>query len=393
MRIAIIAEYYLPAINGVVYHMEALRAGLIEAGHEVLIVKPDFNAKHHHITDGILYSPALKLPNLYDYCVSYSYSKSELKLLQEWKPDILHIHTEFSQGLFALYAGRKLNIPIVYTCHTMYYDYLHYLGVFKNFKAAKSFVNKSILKYTNSAKAVICASTKMEDFLKRCNVTTPIYKIPNACITTDFAEETLNQEVINNLKLQYAIKPEDFIACFCGRLASEKNLSLTLEYWKQFVDRMPNAKLFIIGNGPARAELEQEAKDYGLTHSVIFTGAVPHETVKYYYHLCDAYIMTSLSENHSVSALEAIACGIPVVHLYDKENEDQYIEGVTGFAFKDTAGFNSILHNIYNRKQRTKDGKTLKEEISAAALEDNYQTMAQKIAEVYQRVLAESHNP
>lgn len=393
MRIAIIAEYYLPAINGVVYHMEALKTGLIEAGHEVLIVKPDFNAKHHHITDGILYSPALKLPNLYDYCVSYSYSKSELKLLQEWKPDILHIHTEFSQGLFALYAGRKLNIPIVYTCHTMYYDYLHYLGVFKNFKAAKSFVNKSILKYTNSAKAVICASTKMEDFLKQCNVTTPIYKIPNACITTDFAEETLNQEVINNLKIQYAIKPEDFIACFCGRLASEKNLSLTLEYWKQFVDGMSNAKLFIIGTGPARAELEQQAKDYGLTNSVIFTGAVLHENIKYYYHLCDAYIMTSLSENHSVSALEAIACGIPVVHLYDKENEDQYIEGVTGFAFKDTAGFNSILHNIYNRKQCTNDGKTLKEEISAAALENNYQTMTKKIVDVYRRVLAESHNP
>lgn len=137
MRIAIIAEYYLPAINGVVYHMEALRTGLIEAGHEVLIVKPDFNTKHHHITDGILYSPAVKLPNLYDYCVSYPYSKSELKLLQEWKPDILHIHTEFSQGMFALYAARRLNIPIVYTCHTMYYDYMHYLGIFKNLKAAK----------------------------------------------------------------------------------------------------------------------------------------------------------------------------------------------------------------------------------------------------------------
>ena len=392
MRIAIIAEYYLPEINGVVYHMEALRMGLIEAGHEVLIVKPDFNTKHHHITDGILYSPALKLPNLYDYCVSYPYSKSELKLLQEWKPDILHIHTEFSQGMFALYAGRTLNIPIVYTCHTMYYDYMHYLGIFKNLKAAKNFINWSILRYTNAAKAVICASTKMEDFLKQCKVTTPIYKIPNACITTDFSEETLNQEVINNLKLQYAIKPEDFIACFCGRLASEKNLSLTLEFWKQFVDRMPNAKLFIIGNGPARAELEQQALDYGLTHSVIFTGAVPHETVKYYYHLCDAYIMTSLSENHSVSALEAIACGLPVVHLYDKENEDQYIEGLTGFAFKDSTVFVKILHDIYDKKQYAEDSKTLKEEINSAMAQDNYQTMAQKIAEVYQRVLAESHN-
>ena len=390
MRIAIIAEYYLPEINGVVYHMEALRKGLIEAGHEVLILKPDFKAKHYHITDGILYSPALKLPNLYDYSVSYPYSKIELKLLQEWKPDILHIHTEFSQGIFALYAARQLNVPIVYTCHTMYYDYMHYLGVFKNFKAAKSFINKSILKYTNAAKAVICASTKMEDFLKQCNVTTPIYKIPNACITTDFAEETLNQDQLHALKTQYNIKPNSFAACFCGRLAAEKNLSLTLDFWKDFTADMPNCKLFIIGDGPSKDELERKAKDYGLENSVVFTGKTPHETVKYYYHLCDTYIMTSLSENHSVSALEAIACGIPVVHLYDKENEDQYIEGVTGFAFKDSESFNKILHTIYDKKQRTGESKTLKEEINTAVAKDNYQTMAQKILAVYKHVLAES---
>ena len=272
----------------------------------------------------------------------------------------------------------------------MYYDYIHYFGALQNFQAVKDFIDHGILRYTNAAKAVICASTKLEDFLKQCKVTTPIYKIPNACITTDFAEETLNQDVVHNLKIQYNIKPDDFIACFCGRLAAEKNLSLTLEYWKNFTADMSNAKLFIIGNGPAKAELEQQAKDYGLTNSVIFTGAVLHENIKYYYHLCDAYIMTSLSENHSVSALEAIACGIPVVHLYDKENEDQYIEGVTGFAFKDAGEFNKILHDIYNRKQRAKDDKALKEEISAAAIKDNYQTMTKKIVDVYRQVLAET---
>ena len=102
--------------------------------------------------------------------------------------------------------------------------------------------------------------------------------------------------------------------------------------------------------------------------------------------------MTSLSENHSVSALEAIACGIPVVHLYDKENEDQYIEGVTGFAFKDSGGFVKILHDIYDKKQYAEGSKTLKEEIHSAMVQNNYQTMAQKIADVYQQVLAESHN-
>ena len=393
MRIAIITECYLPEINGAVYHIEALRKGLIELGHEVLIVKPDANTKHHHITDGILYSPAVKLPHLYNYSVSYPHSRTRLKLLKEWNPDIIHIHHEFSQGLFALYAGRKLNIPIVYTCHSMYCDYIHYFGALQNLKAVKDFIDHGILRYTNAAKAVICASTKLEDFLKQCKVTTPIYKIPNACITSDFAEETLNQDVVRNLKIQYNIKPEDFVACFCGRLAAEKNLSLTLEYWKDFAAGMPNAKLFIIGDGPAKAELEKQAKDYGIGNSVIFTGAVLHENIKYYYHLCDAYIMTSLSENHSVSALEAIACGMPVVHLYDKENEDQYIEGVTGFAFKDSAAFNKILHNLYEKKQSAKNSKALKEEISTAALQDNYQTMTQKIVEVYQQVLADPHNP
>ena len=102
--------------------------------------------------------------------------------------------------------------------------------------------------------------------------------------------------------------------------------------------------------------------------------------------------MTSLSENHSVSALEAIACGMPVVHLYDKVNEDQYIEGVTGFAFKDSTAFVKILHDISDKKQHASDSKTLKEEISTAALQDNYQTMTKKIVEVYQRVLAETRN-
>ena len=84
MRIAIITECYLPEINGAVYHIEALRKGLIELGHDVLIVKPDANTKHHHITDGILYSPAVKLPHLYNYSVSYPHSRTRLKLLKEW---------------------------------------------------------------------------------------------------------------------------------------------------------------------------------------------------------------------------------------------------------------------------------------------------------------------
>ena len=388
MRIAIFTECYVPEINGVVYHIETLRRGLIEAGHAVLIVKSDFKTRRHYIEDDILYSPAVKLRNLYDYSISYPYSKTRLRLLKEWAPDVIHIHTECSQGIFALYAARKLQIPVVYTIHTMYYDYLHYFGRLQNLRALKKVVNWTILRYTNAAKAVICASVKMEEFLQLCGVTTSIYKIPNACISGDFSEQMLDKDMLQNLKDKYHIRPTDFNLCFCGRIAEEKNLSVMLDYWKTIVADMPCGRLFIIGDGRSRVGLEQKAKELGLEQSVLFTGKVPHELIKYYYHLCDAYFMTSLSENHSVSALEAIACGLPIVHMYDKTNEDQYIEGLTGFAFTETDTLLTILRTIYEGNHGGAK-KRLKNEVITATTKDDYRAMTGKICEVYEQVIAE----
>ena len=391
MRIAIVTECYVPEVNGVVYHIETLRKGLIEAGHEVLIVKPDFNVKRHCIKNNILYSPAIRLKNMYDYSISYPYSKTRLNLLKEWKPDIIHIHNEYSQGIFALYAGRKLGIPIVYTIHTMYYDYLHYLGILKNLKTIKKAVNWGILKYTSAAKAVICASTKMENFLKMCKVSTPIYKIPNTCITSEFSEESLDNNLMQILRGDYDIKPTDFNICFCGRIATEKNLSVMLEYWKKIIKEIPRSRLFIIGDGPAKSELELQAKELEITESVIFTGKISHELIKYYYHLCDAYLMTSLSENHSVSALEAIACGLPIIHSYDKTNEDQYIEGSTGFAFRNLDELIQILHKVYEKNHNLPKGQRLKDQITKHAITGDYKAMTTKILDIYKQAISENN--
>lgn len=166
MRIAIVTECYVPEVNGVVYHIETLSKGLREAGHQVLIVKPDFNVKRHIIKDNILYSPAVKLKNMYDYSISYPYSKTRLKLLKEWKPDIIHIHNEYSQGIFALYAGKKLGIPIVYTIHTMYYDYLHYFGILQNLKVLKKAVHWEIPNIRNLPKPLFVHPPKWKISLK-----------------------------------------------------------------------------------------------------------------------------------------------------------------------------------------------------------------------------------
>ena len=110
MKIALFAETYLPFINGVVTHISILRDGLIKLGHEVLVVAADPKAKHHYIEDGVLHCPAHKSRSkrFYGYGLANPISRTRLKILKEFDPDILHIHQEFGLGLFAAKAADRL---------------------------------------------------------------------------------------------------------------------------------------------------------------------------------------------------------------------------------------------------------------------------------------------
>ncbi len=128
MRIALFTETYLPYINGVVTHVKLLREGLEKLGHTVLVVTSDPNTHHHYIEDGVLHCPAVKLKKIYGYGLASPYSHTRTKLLEEFHPDIIHIHTEFSMGISGIHIAHKLKVPLVYTLHTMYDDYVYYVA-------------------------------------------------------------------------------------------------------------------------------------------------------------------------------------------------------------------------------------------------------------------------
>ena len=105
MRIALFTETYLPYINGVVTHVKLLREGLEKLGHTVLVVTSDPNTHHHYIEDGVLHCPAVKLKKIYGYGLASPYSHTRTKLLEEFHPDIIHIHTEFSMGISGIHIA------------------------------------------------------------------------------------------------------------------------------------------------------------------------------------------------------------------------------------------------------------------------------------------------
>lgn len=114
-----------------------------------------------------------------------------------------------------------------------------------------------------------------------------------------------------------------------GRLAKEKNTTELVDS----MQNLPDAVLLIVGDGPERAALEQQAQSLGVADRVIFVGAVPPAEVPRYYALGDVFVSASTSEAQGLTYIEAMAAGLPLLCHADPCLDALVREGETGWAY------------------------------------------------------------
>lgn len=354
MKIALFTETYLPYINGVVTHVKILKEGLEELGHEVLVVCADVDARHHYVRNGVLHCPAKSFKRFYDYGLAFPVSNSRLRLIQQFDPDIIHIHNEFGIGLSGAIIAKKLKKPLVYTLHTMYDDYLYYVAPRPLIPFMKRTSHHYAKFLANQAAALTGPSKKVEEFFRECGVSKDVSVVPNPVELDQFEPSNIDPQKKHAFRAKYQIDDSTTLACFCGRLGREKSVDVMLDYWAQTVKPEDNIKLLIIGEGPAHEELIEQSKKLGIDNMVIFTGKVMHDELPPYYASCDCYITTSLSDTNSISMLEAMATGLPVLHRYDPLNAGQVQPGVNGYIFHDA---NEMYKELLAFRDRSTDEK------------------------------------
>ena len=333
MKIALFTETYLPHINGVVTHVKILKEGLEQLGYQVLVVTADADAQRHYIENGVLHCPAHTSKRFYGYSLAKPISRTRLKFIKEFAPDIIHIHNEFGIGLSGILCAKLLKIPLVYTLHTMYDDYIYYIAP----KPLVPTTTRLSHRYTKflavQANALTGPYKKCEEYLRLAGVDKDVSVIPNAVELDQFAPKNFDDQVKAELRIKHGIRPDAMVACFVGRLGKEKSVDVLLDYWQQAITPQDNMHLLVIGDGPSRPELERQADDLGIADMVTFTGKVPHEELPPYYALCDVYITASLSDTNSISMLEGMCSGLPVLQRTDPLNADQVRDGKNGYNF------------------------------------------------------------
>jgi 1,2-diacylglycerol 3-alpha-glucosyltransferase len=320
MRIGIFTDTYHPDINGVVTSIKMLEREMKKRGHEVYIFSP---SKHEPTENQNLYmlkSIPLFVAKKFKYRVATFYSRPIAKEIKELNLDIVHTHCEFSLALFGKIISRKFGIPFVHTYHTMWEDYMHYVVPIKGTRNIypKRFARSFSKNFVRKADCIIAPSKKTEKYLKyRCGIKNkPIYIIPTGIDIDPFNPSNFTNEAKNNLKKSIGVNENDKVVLFIGRIGEEKSIDQVLSAMPEVFKTLPDTKFVLVGDGPAKDSLREQAIKLGISDKIIFTGPIPWEKIALYYSIGDVFVNASTTETQGLTFIEAMASGVPVVAKY-----------------------------------------------------------------------------
>ncbi|MBC2389177.1 glycosyltransferase family 4 protein [Listeria booriae] len=332
MNIGIFTDTFFPQISGVATSIKTMEKELTKRGHNVYIFTTSDPQADLVAEEGKVFRfssiPFVFFP---ERRIAIAGTQKVAHLIKRLEIDVIHTHTEFSMGLIGKKMAKKFHLPVLHTYHTMYEDYLHYIG--KGKLITQGVVQRLSRAFCESMDTVIVPTEKVQSSLRRYGVTNHIRIIPTGTEFKSFQADRFSKQEVAETKAQLGIAETDKVIVSIGRVAQEKGIDIIVRAFPSILERVPNAKLLIVGDGPARKDLEELAFTEGVSKSVIFAGEQAWETIGRFYRLGQVFVSASTSETQGMTYIEAMASGIPVIAKADRSNEDLILDRQTGRRF------------------------------------------------------------
>ena len=381
MKVLITTDLYATNTNGVVTSVRNLMEELEKKGHEVRVLTVSEKLKSHQ--DGnIYYIKSLPLGVVYpDVRMPISYHHHRfIQELIDWKADVIHSPCEFFSYQFASYISRKTGAPIVHTYHTLYEQYVTY--IFPSQRIGAFFVGKLSKYRLRKAEAVVAPTQKVEAVLKNYGVRNPIHVVPSG-IALEQHKERISEAERREKRSTLGIPEDHIVLLNLGRLGTEKNLSELIEMFSIALSQNPKLTMLIVGDGPAKKELEELSKKLGVADHVIFTGLVEPSEVHKYYQLGDIFVSASTSETQGLTYVEAAANGLPLLCRRDPCLDGVLVEGKNGYEYEAEQEFCELLDTILSSPDWCRAAQMQSKEIADTFDKSSF---AERIEDIYESV-------
>lgn len=311
---------YLPHVGGVARSVKTLEDECRKLGHEVRVIAPQSDQAEE--SPDVLRVPAIQNFNGSDFSFRLPAPLIISEFIEKFQPDIIHSHHPFLLGDSALREAWKARIPIVFTHHTLYERYTHYVPL--DSPALKRVAIQLATEYCNLCSRIIAPSESIAKLLKERGVLVPIEAIPTGIDTGEFGNADGAA-----FRKKHGIPEDCLLIGHVGRLAEEKNLHFLVEAVKEELRRSDHVRFLLVGDGPEKTKLLESLADF--PDRVIAPGSLQGCDLSNAYASMDVFVFASQSETQGMVLAEAMAAGIPVVALDGSGVREIVEDGGNGF--------------------------------------------------------------
>ncbi|TDO04616.1 MULTISPECIES: glycosyltransferase [Halomonas] len=322
MNVLMFTNTYLPIVGGVSESVQRLKHQLQIAGHQVLVVAPRLAGQPSEEHD-VVRVVAVQHFNGSDFSLPVPIPGQLHEAIEAFDPDIVHAHHPFLLGDTAARAAETYGLPLVFTHHTLYEHYTHYVP--GSSPRMQRFAVALATQYTWLCDEVIAPSDSIRELLLRREANPWISVVPSGVDTARFAigDGTGWRE-------RLGIPRTDYVIGHLGRLALEKNLGFLTEAVCAVLAREPGAHFLVVGEGEARGSIQALAESRGVARRVHFTGRLQGQALIDAYHAMDIFAFASHSETQGMVVAEAMAAGLPVVAVDAPGVREVVVDGHNG---------------------------------------------------------------
>jgi phosphatidylinositol alpha 1,6-mannosyltransferase len=310
LRVAVVAESFLPQINGVTNSVLRILDFFKSNGHEAIIIAPEsVGGPSEYAGFEILRVPAINVKGLIPIALPQQLAKARVLNFQ---PDVIHLASPALLGNYVARFAKKNAIPTLSVYQTDLAGFANHYG----FQLANATLNKFVGRVHSNSDRTLAPSTSACDYLNELGV--PGVELWRRGVDSErFRPENRDQNLRNSL---LGNRPDRTLVGYIGRLAHEKRIEDLIS-----LDEQEDVQLVIVGDGPIRERLERKLPN------AIFTGFKTGHDLDRMYDSLDIFIHTGQHETFCQSIQEALASGVPVIAPNSGGPIDLVEDGKTGY--------------------------------------------------------------
>lgn len=387
MRILMISDVYFPRINGVSTSIQTFRRGLHAAGHETVLIAPQYPADWAGQDEGEIIRIASRyLPrDPEDRMMKTAAIRALRPELARRGFDIVHVQTPFLAHYQGVSLARALGVPVVETYHTYFEEYLHHYVPLLPRALMRFLARRFTTSQCNALDALVVPSHAMQVALEDYGVRCPMQIIPTGMEMHRFAAGDGAR-----FRAKLGIEPRRPTLVHVGRIAHEKNIDFLFRVLRRIVERQPEVLLIVAGEGPALTHCKSYVESLGLQAHVRFVGYLSRDSeLLDCYKAGDLFVFSSRTETQGLVLLEAMALGVPVVSTaYMGTADIVKPERGARVAPDDEQGFADVVAGLLNDPETR---AAMAAEARAYAATWSAESMTARLVEFYESTLKSVH--